>query len=83
VILQEFLIASYPELYLGMYGGLIILIILFEPLGLSGLLVRIARRAGYRPRGQVAGGGVGSAAAGGPAATSEAETTPHMVEEKT
>lgn len=83
VILQEFLIASYPELYLGLYGGLIILIILFEPLGLSGLLVRIARRAGYRPQGQVAGGGVGSAAAVGSAATSGEETTPLMVEEKT
>lgn len=82
VILQEYLIASYPELYLGLYGGLVIVIILFEPLGLSGLALRIAGRLGYRPRGQVAGGGVGSAAAVGPAATGDVETTPR-VEEKT
>jgi branched-chain amino acid transport system permease protein len=56
VILQEYLIASYPDLYLGLYGTLLILVILFEPLGLSGLLVRIARLFGYRPRAGVAAG---------------------------
>jgi branched-chain amino acid transport system permease protein len=50
VILQEYLIASYPDLYLGLYGTLLIVVILFEPLGLSGLLLRIARLFGYRPR---------------------------------
>jgi branched-chain amino acid transport system permease protein len=43
VLLREFLLASYPQLYLGLYGLLLILIILFEPLGLTGLGVRIAR----------------------------------------
>lgn len=50
VILQQLLIASYPQLYLGLYGALLVLIILFEPLGLSGLIMRIARRLGYRDR---------------------------------
>ncbi len=68
VILQEALIASYPQLYLGLYGALLIAVILLEPLGLSGILVRVARRFGYRPVGQVAGGGVGSATVAGPAA---------------
>jgi branched-chain amino acid transport system permease protein len=65
VVLQEFLIASYPQLYLGLYGGLVIATILFEPLGLSGLIVRLARLLGYRPRTQIAGGGVGSAITAG------------------
>jgi len=43
VLLRQFLLASYPQLYLGLYGGLLILIILFEPLGLTGLLQRLAR----------------------------------------
>lgn len=83
VILQEFLIASYPQLYLGLYGALVIGVILFEPLGLSGLLLRVAGRLGYRPSTAVAGGGVGSAVAAGAPATPEAQTTPVMVEEKT
>jgi branched-chain amino acid transport system permease protein len=53
VILQEFLIASYPQLYLGLYGTLLVLIILFEPLGLAGLVTRIGRRVGFRPTGEV------------------------------
>jgi len=44
VLLRQNLLASYPELYLGLYGGLLIVIILFEPLGLTGLGLRLARR---------------------------------------
>jgi branched-chain amino acid transport system permease protein len=47
VVLRENLLATYPELYLGLYGGLLIVIILFEPLGLTGLWLRglrLARR---------------------------------------
>jgi branched-chain amino acid transport system permease protein len=43
VLLRQYLLASYPQLYLGLYGLLLILIILFEPLGLSGLAFRIVR----------------------------------------
>ena len=43
VLLRQFLLASYPQLYLGLYGILLILIILFEPLGLTGLGLRLAR----------------------------------------
>jgi branched-chain amino acid transport system permease protein len=48
VLSSQLLLASYPELYLGLYGVLLILIILFEPLGLTGLgrrLLRTLRRA--------------------------------------
>lgn len=45
VLLRQYLLASYPDLYLGLYGALLILIILFEPLGLAGLLGRLARLA--------------------------------------
>jgi branched-chain amino acid transport system permease protein len=62
VIIQEFLLANYSQLYLGLYGTLLILIILFEPLGLAGLLIRIRRLLGYRPRADVAAGGLRSAA---------------------
>ena len=44
VLLRQFLLATYPQLYLGLYGGLLILIILFEPLGLTGLFRRLVRR---------------------------------------
>jgi branched-chain amino acid transport system permease protein len=64
VIIQEFLLANYSQLYLGLYGTLLILIILFEPLGLAGLLIRVRRLFGYRPRPDVAAGGLASAAAG-------------------
>jgi branched-chain amino acid transport system permease protein len=60
VMIQEFLLATYPQLYLGLYGLLLILVILFEPLGLTGLLLRIARRLGYRPAAGVAAGGIAS-----------------------
>lgn len=43
VLLRQFLLASYPDLYLGLYGLLLILIILFEPLGLTGLTLRLLR----------------------------------------
>jgi len=45
VILRENLIAYYPQLYLGIYGLLLVLVILFEPLGLTGLFLRIVHRA--------------------------------------
>jgi branched-chain amino acid transport system permease protein len=44
VILRQYLIASYPQLYLGIYGVLLIIVILFEPLGIVGVAYRIARR---------------------------------------
>jgi branched-chain amino acid transport system permease protein len=37
VLVRTYLLAKYPELYLGLYGLLLILIVLFEPLGLTGL----------------------------------------------
>jgi branched-chain amino acid transport system permease protein len=44
VLLREYLIASYPQLWLGVYGALLVLVILFEPLGLTGLFNRFVRR---------------------------------------
>jgi len=44
VLLRQYLLASYPQLYLGVYGLLLIFIILFEPLGLTGLLRRLWQR---------------------------------------
>ncbi|MBI4913159.1 MAG: branched-chain amino acid ABC transporter permease [Acidobacteria bacterium] len=44
VLLRQYLLASYPQLYLGLYGLLLIFIILFEPLGLTGLWLRLWRR---------------------------------------
>ena len=44
VLLRLYLIASYPQLYLGLYGLLLVLVVLFEPLGISGLIFRIGRR---------------------------------------
>jgi branched-chain amino acid transport system permease protein len=46
VMLRQYLIASYPQLYLGLNGLLLIAVILFEPLGMMGLGIRIARRLG-------------------------------------
>ena len=43
VLLRQYLLASYPQLYLGLYGVLLIFIILFEPLGLTGLGLRALR----------------------------------------
>jgi branched-chain amino acid transport system permease protein len=56
VLLRQYLLASYPQLYLGLYGGLLILIILFEPLGMSGLLQRLARLVRRRLAAPAAGG---------------------------
>jgi branched-chain amino acid transport system permease protein len=50
VLLRQFLLASYPQLYLGLYGILLIFIILFEPLGLTGLALRFARAVRRRRR---------------------------------
>jgi branched-chain amino acid transport system permease protein len=50
VLLRQFLLATYPQLYLGLYGVLLILIILFEPLGLTGLGLRAVRA--WRRRGR-------------------------------
>jgi branched-chain amino acid transport system permease protein len=52
VIIQEFLLANYSQLYLGLYGTLLILIILFEPLGLAGLFIRVRRQLGRRQFGR-------------------------------
>jgi len=60
VVIQEYLLATYPQLYLGLYGLLLVVIILFEPLGLSGVFARIARLLGHRPRRPVAAGGMTS-----------------------
>jgi len=68
VLIRQFLLASYPQLYLGLYGALLIVIILFEPLGLTGLALRVARRFGYRSRPDLA---VGSAAVKPPAAAGD------------
>jgi branched-chain amino acid transport system permease protein len=46
VMLRQYLIGSYPQLYLGIYGVLLIVVILFEPLGMMGLFFRLARRFG-------------------------------------
>jgi branched-chain amino acid transport system permease protein len=42
---QQYLLRYYPQLYLGLYGTLLVLIILFEPLGLTGLFNRLLRKA--------------------------------------
>jgi branched-chain amino acid transport system permease protein len=44
VLLRQYLIASYPQLYLGLYGILLVLVILFEPLGLTGIALRLFHR---------------------------------------
>jgi branched-chain amino acid transport system permease protein len=44
VLLRQYLIASYPQLYLGLYGALLVLVILFEPLGLTGIALRLMKR---------------------------------------
>jgi len=45
VLVQQYLLRYYPQLYLGLYGTLLVLIILFEPLGLTGLFNRLLRKA--------------------------------------
>jgi branched-chain amino acid transport system permease protein len=44
ILVRQFLIARYSQLYLGLNGLLLVLIILFEPLGISGLIFRLGRR---------------------------------------
>ncbi len=44
VIVQQYLLRYYSQLYLGIYGTLLVLVILFEPLGLTGLFNRLVRR---------------------------------------
>ena len=78
IVIQEFLLASYPQLYLGLYGVLLIVVILFEPLGLSGLIMRLGRRLGIKPSPSAAAGGLSSAAASAePAAPSVVASGPH------
>ena len=63
VVLRESLIASYPQLYLGLYGILLVVIILFEPLGLMALCFRIGKLTGLvRPQvvAKAAPGGTGA-----------------------
>jgi branched-chain amino acid transport system permease protein len=48
VLLRQYLLASYPQLYLGLYGLLLVLVILFEPLGITGLLRRLWRLRHFR-----------------------------------
>ena len=50
VVLREKLLASFPQLHLLVYGVLLILIILFEPLGLTGLGRRATRAWARRGR---------------------------------
>jgi branched-chain amino acid transport system permease protein len=57
VLVRQYLLGSYPQLYLGLYGALLIVIILFEPLGLWGLGLRLARRLRRWRAGALAGGG--------------------------
>ena len=55
VLVRLSLLAWYPDLYLGLYGLLLIVIILFEPLGLTGLYrrgLRGVRRASGRAPGR-------------------------------
>ncbi len=71
VLLRQFLLASYPQLYLGLYGVLLVVIILFEPLGLTGLSLRLWRRFGKgrrAPRGPRADPLASSAGAPAPGA---------------
>ena len=57
VLVRQYLLGSYPQLYLGLYGALLIVIILFEPLGLWGLGLRAARRLHRRRDPALAGEG--------------------------
>jgi branched-chain amino acid transport system permease protein len=53
VLVRTYLLESFPKLHLGLYGLLLIAIILFEPLGLTGLgrrVMRLLRRLRRAPR---------------------------------
>ncbi len=82
LLIQEALLASYPNLYLGLYGLLLVLIILFEPLGLSGLLMRAGRRLGYRPDADAAAGGLTSSVSADGQALAENAEEPAPEQEK-
>jgi len=47
---QNYLQTSYPNLYLLVYGVLLILVLLFEPRGLAGLAARLRGRGSAAPR---------------------------------
>ncbi|HVT60732.1 MAG TPA: branched-chain amino acid ABC transporter permease [Thermoanaerobaculia bacterium] len=49
-LVHEEIVASFPELHLLIYGSLLILIVLFEPKGIIGLLERGARAVARRRR---------------------------------
>ena len=55
VVLRTQLLASYPELHLGLYGVLVIVIILFQPLGITGLLGSLARALARRMQRRIFG----------------------------
>jgi branched-chain amino acid transport system permease protein len=61
-IVQEEMVVNFPQFHLLLYGGLLILIVLFEPGGLVGLARRITRGV----RGRLTGGPGEPAAAGLP-----------------
>jgi branched-chain amino acid transport system permease protein len=42
-LVQEEVIASFPQFHLLLYGGLLILIVLFEPSGVMGLFQKASR----------------------------------------
>jgi branched-chain amino acid transport system permease protein len=52
-LVHEEIIAAFPELHLLIYGSLLILIVLFEPAGIVGLVSRLVRAAGRGRRGRV------------------------------
>ena len=53
-IVEEELVANFPQIHLLLYGTLLILIILFEPDGLLGLLRRLFKRYGRDSQGKEA-----------------------------
>jgi branched-chain amino acid transport system permease protein len=55
-LVHEEVVASFPQLHLLIYGSLLILIVLFEPDGIVGLLGRARRTLTRVPGGQAAGG---------------------------
>jgi branched-chain amino acid transport system permease protein len=54
-LVHDEIVASFPQLHLLIYGSLLILIILFEPAGIMGLLARASRF--FARRASVEGGG--------------------------
>ena len=60
-IVQEEMVVNFPQFHLLLYGALLILIVLFEPGGLVGLVRRIGRATGGRLAGGPGGPVVGQA----------------------